>query len=84
VTRALLGLALVIGVGTPVLADGERAPRQRNPVDRGDIVIRSPDNSDVPADLTPRQPRDIQIMVDPYGRRRDIDERRRPRFDDLR
>jgi hypothetical protein len=41
-------------------------------------VIRTPDTSMVPADLTPRQPRDVQISVDPNDRRRERRETQRP------
>ena len=45
--------------------------RPPEPIDRGERVIRTPDTSQVPADIAPRQPRDIQISVDPTQRRRE-------------
>jgi hypothetical protein len=64
--RPLLALAFLITGCLQAQADGDDAPRRRtSEYDRGERVIRTPDTSNVPADLTPRGRRDIQIQVDP-------------------
>ena len=73
----LVALSFFAAAAFPAAAIETRR-RPPEPIDRGERVIRTPDTSQVPADLTPRQPRDIQISVDPTQRRREGRETRRP------